>query len=283
MRIGITGSHGVLGKRIADGLVKHQHSVIPFQGDVRNQDEVFEWSENLDALVHTAAIVPVTTVNQDLTKAIMTNVVGTTHLASAAAHTSTGHITYISSSHVYQGSQFDISEDHRLEPINLYGLTKLQGEQWVQGITENYLIIRVFSFFSSDQMAGFLVPALAERISKSSKKAILELHNADVHRDIADADWMSSVCVPLIRKQENGVINCGTGMRHTVLEIAEKLLTALGRTDCVWREKTGGDKNGLVADTSRLKSKLPHLPPFYLEHSLRKFAEDMSTNVPKED
>jgi UDP-glucose 4-epimerase len=132
-------------------------------------------------------------------------------------------------------------------------------------------------------MSGFLVPALAERILKSSKKAILELNNANVLRDIADADWMSSVCVPLIRKQENGVINCGTGMRHTVIEIAEKLLTALGRTDCVWREKTGGDKNGLVADTSRLKSKLPHLPPFYLERSLRKFAEDMSANVSKED
>ena len=170
-----------------------------------------------------------------------------------------------------------------MEPTNLYGLTKLQGEQWVQAITENYLIIRVFSFFSSDQMAGFLVPALAERISKSSKKAILELHNADVLRDIADADWMSSVCVPLILKQENGVINCGTGMRHTVLEIAEKLLTALRRTDCVWREKTGDDKNGLVANTSRLKTKLSHFPPFNLEHSLRKFAEDMSANVPKED
>jgi len=278
MRIGITGSSGVLGKRIADGLVKNQHSVIPFKGDVRNQDEVFEWSENLDSIVHSAAIVPVPTVNQDLTNAIMTNVVGTTHLASAAAHTSTGHITYISSSHVYKGSQYDISEDHILEPTNLYGLTKLQGEQWVQAITENYLIIRVFSFFSSDQITGFLVPALAERISKSSKKAILELHNADVLRDIADADWMSSVCVPLILKQENGVINCGTGMRHTVLEIAEKLLIALGRTDCVWHEKTSDDKNGLVANTSRLKTKLSHLPPFNLEHSLRKFAEDMSAN-----
>ena len=94
---------------------------------------------------------------------------------------------------------------------------------------------------------------------------------------------MSSVCVPLILKQEKGVINCGTGMRHTVLEIAEKLLTALRRTDCVWREKTGGDTNGLVADTTRLKTKLPHLPPFYLEQSLRKFAEDISANVPKED
>ena len=46
MRIGITGSHGVLGKRIADGLVKQKHSVIPFQGDVRKQNEVLEWSEN---------------------------------------------------------------------------------------------------------------------------------------------------------------------------------------------------------------------------------------------
>ena len=283
MRIGITGSHGVLGKRIADGLVKLQHSVIPFKGDVRNQDEVFEWSENLDSIVHSAAIVPVSTVNHDLTKAIMTNVVGTTHLASAAAQTSTGHITYISSSHVYKGSQYDISEDHSLEPTNLYGLTKLQGEQWVQAITENYLIIRVFSFFSSDQIVGFLVPTLAERILKSSKKDILELHNSDVLRDIADADWMSSVCVPLILKQENGVINCGTGMRHTVLEIAKKLLTALGRTDCVWREKKTDDINGLVADTSRLKTKLYHLPPFNLEHSLRKFAENMSANVPKED
>ena len=102
-------------------------------------------------------------------------------------------------------------------------------------------------------------------------------------RDIADADWMSSVCVPLILKQEKGVINCGTGTRHTVLEIAEKLLIALRRTDCVWQEKTGGDRNGLVADTTLLKTKLPYVPSFCLEQSLRRFAEDISENIPKED
>ena len=127
------------------------------------------------------------------------------------------------------------------------------------------------------------MPALAERISKSSKKAILELHNADVLRDIADADWMSSVCVPLILNQEKGVINCGTGKRHTVLNIAEKLLTVLGRTDCVWTKKSSGDKNGLVADTTLLKTKLSDLPPFYLEKSLKKFANDISKNVPMRD
>ena len=282
MKIGITGNRGVLGRRIANGLIKHQHDVIPFLGDVRNQEEVFEWAENLDALVHTAAIVPVPTVNQNLSNAIITNVVGTTHLASAAAYTSTGHITYISSSHVYQSCQAVISEDHRLEPINLYGLTKLQGEQWIQAISENHLILRVFSFFSSDQMDCFLVPALAQRISKSSKKAVLELHNADVIRDIADADWMSSVCTQLILKQQNGVINCGTGIQHTVLEIAEKLLTVLGRTDCVWREENSCDENGLVADTTCLKNKLTHLPIFSLEESLRKFAVEISVNDPKD-
>ncbi|MEO5339402.1 MAG: NAD(P)-dependent oxidoreductase [Magnetococcus sp. MYC-9] len=276
MKIGITGGRGVLGRRIADALAQRQHQIVPLPGDVRDRDTVFQWATGLDALVHAAAVTPVSVVRQDIPQAVATNVFGTSLVATAAGLTRTGHITYISSSHVYRGSPTPIAEDHQLAPTSPYGLSKWQGEQWVQAITDNYLIIRMFSYFSSNQQEGFLVPALAKRISDAPEHAVLELHNPSAVRDIADADWMATVCAQLIHNQETGVVNCGTGRGTTVRDIADTLLARLGRTECSWRWVTN-HADRLVADTTLLQRKLTTLPPFSLEEALTRFVKEFGT------
>ncbi|MBF0400000.1 MAG: NAD(P)-dependent oxidoreductase [Magnetococcales bacterium] len=275
MKIGVTGTRGVLGRRIAGALATHHDQVVPYPGDVRDRDALFQWAAGLDALVHAAAVVPLTVVHRDIPAAVAVNVLGTALVATAAAHTSTGHITYISTSHVYQGSRAPVSEDHCLQPASPYGLSKWQGEQWVQNITDRHLIVRVFSYFASNQQESFLVPSLAKRVVNAPPNAVLELNNPRALRDIADADWMAAICARLIHDQEKGVINCGTGNGYSVLEIADTLRECLGRSDCRWQSGTD-HTDGLVADTSRLRARLTPFPAFSLPQALARFVQERS-------
>ena len=70
LRIGITGYRGSLGKEIIKLKLNYQYSF--FKGDIRNKNEVSQWlnSENFNAIINIAEIVPIKTVNKNKKKNI---------------------------------------------------------------------------------------------------------------------------------------------------------------------------------------------------------------------
>lgn len=280
MIIGLTGQRGVLGGRIASNLKSHGHKVCTFVGDIRSWDDSLQWARGLDRIVHCAAVVPIVRVNLDPYGAAETNVLGTLNLARLTEFTKDRHLTYISTSHVYKECPRPLAEDYFLEPISLYGLSKLQGEQWVQALAPRYMIVRVFSFFAGNQNDCFLVPSLAKRIAAAKKQAPLELANADAVRDIASADWIAEKCSRLALTDKRGIVNCGTGQGYTVADIARKLGKAMGRGDIRWRllgTSPGHSRSQLVADVSRLTKVLGQAPSFDLDAALSGFTAERIT------
>ena len=283
MIIGLTGQRGTLGGRISRNLETHGHEIRAFVGDIRNSDESLRWVKGLDRIVHCAAIVPIVRVNADPYGAAETNVLGTLNLAKLTELTNDRHLTYISTSHVYKDSLRPLAEDNALEPISLYGLTKLQGEQWVQALAPRYLIVRVFSFFAGDQNDRFLAPSLAKRIAAATKRASLDLIGADARRDIASADWIAETCSRLVLTGKLGIVNCGTGQGHSVANFARKLGRAMGREDIRWRLPGTSPDHGqsqLVADVSRLTGFLGQEPSFDLDAALSALCNESEPLVP---
>ncbi len=282
MLIGVTGSRGVLGRRIAHCLREHGHDVRVFEGDVRNRGEVRSWSDGLDQVVHCAALVPVTKVHSDPKQALEVNVLGSLNVAAAIDPKEKVHLTYISTSHVYKRRSGPIAESDLPEPGSLYGLTKLQGEQWVRALAPRHLVIRVFSFFAPDQSTDFLVPGLATRILAAPAGVSLDLASPESVRDLADADWVGRVCAKLVLSGQTGVVNCGAGRGYKVAEIADKLACALHRNDLKWN-RTGRDEkdslDSLVADTKRLRTILGQIPPFDFEQALKRFAAEIRERI----
>ena len=84
-RIGLTGSTGSLGKIF---LKKYRNKNIKcFRGDIRNKKLFNIWikKNNINILLHFAAIVPIKRVNKDLKKAYDVNYIGTKNIVDACA------------------------------------------------------------------------------------------------------------------------------------------------------------------------------------------------------
>ena len=95
-----------------------------------------------DLVIHCAAYTNVDKAEEDLETAKKINVTGTENLAKTCAKFDIP-LVYISTDYVFDGSaSTPLKPDAKTNPINNYGLTKLQGEEAVKKYCEKYYIAR---------------------------------------------------------------------------------------------------------------------------------------------
>jgi nucleoside-diphosphate-sugar epimerase len=251
MRIGVTGSQGVLGC-ILTTLVPHADC---FKGDIRKREDVLKWldSKSFDALFHFAAVVPVNEVKEDPFRAYEVNVGGTLNLLSALRDKGLSPwILYASSSHVYQGSNSPIKEEHPIQPQNLYGETKYGGERVCEMFRDSYqakiCIARIFSFYHFTQKIPFLFPSILQRFESEDLTQPFFLRGAKSQRDIQNAEDVVKQLLKLMEKQFVGTVNVGSGRGVTIEEFVQKM------APCPLQIESDPNEvhTTLIADTSKL-------------------------------
>lgn len=89
-----------------------------FLGDVRDKDRLLRAFNNIDIVVHAAALKQVPALEYNPLEAVKTNVLGTQNVIDAALDRGVGKVVFIST-------------DKAVQPINLYGATKLTAERLV--------------------------------------------------------------------------------------------------------------------------------------------------------
>lgn len=273
--VGLTGATGTLGRRIVPALAERGLTAAAFQGDICEPGSVGRWIDDGDfsVIIHCAAVVPVTKVEADLPRAIAVNVGGTAAVA-VAARDAGKRLVQVSTSHVYAPSEQPVSENAELAPSTHYGLTKLQGEMWCMRLVPDSLIVRVFSYFDTEQPSSFVVPAMSDRISVAAHGSELEVFGFDSVRDMASAQWLASRIVDLALSATAGVVNLGTGKGVAIGELARRMATLAGRSDLTFVPAVQEPSNALVADTTRLAALLPGgVPQFDLDAALREFID----------
>ena len=222
-RIGLTGSTGSLGKKILKNKKKLQ--IYLFKGDVRNKHEVYDWinRNNLNVIIHLAAIVPIKDVNKNRKKAKEVNFKGTKHIVDACIKKKIKWFFFVLTSHVYGSSRKKISEKFITSPISFYGKTKLLAENYLiknfklNGI--NFCIGRIFSTTNKDQKKNYLVPDLKHKIKKTKKRLLLK--NLNHYRDFISMDDISKIIFILYKKKYNGILNLGNGRAVFLKDIAK--------------------------------------------------------------
>jgi len=108
-------------------------------GDIRDLDLLVEEWRGCDAVAHLAALPGLVRCNEHPEEAVSVNVYGTYQVMEAARRLNIGRVVFCSSASTYGVPvQMPVTEEHPQRPLNLYGVTKVAGEQIVNTYWDNH-------------------------------------------------------------------------------------------------------------------------------------------------
>jgi len=170
MRILITGAQGFVGQHLAHRLTQGGHEVflvdqeniscstidggVNIGVDIGNYDDLFRAFESARPIVvyHLAAVTGIAASYEQEELCLRTNVLGTYNVMKAAIKNGASKIIFASSREVYGETKGRATrEDAETRPNNLYGLTKLMGEEILRwhcktGVCK-YVIFRITNVY----------------------------------------------------------------------------------------------------------------------------------------
>ncbi len=238
-KIGLTGASGVMGQALRKKFPNYEWICFPEEGDILNPVELKNWlreSESWRGIVHFAAIVPTHLVDEDPALALRVNVEGTCALLSQVVKKGGAPWFFLASTgHVYASSPGVLTENSPTEPISLYGLTKLQAEQWAAAFASKHglpvCIGRIFSCHSALHPKTYFIPSMVEKISNAPQGGVLEVRGLKGTRDFQSAEQVCAAIEFLFRKKATGIFNIASGQSVQLLDLVQKIQKKLHRED----------------------------------------------------
>lgn len=147
MKVLVTGANGMLGSDLCPMLEDSGYEVIETtidELDITDKNNVNEVIDDVkpDYVVHCAAYTNVDKAEEEFEIAENINSVGTRNVAEACKRNNSV-LLYISTDYVFDGTKdTPYLPNDKTNPINTYGLTKLNGEKAVQEVCEKFYILR---------------------------------------------------------------------------------------------------------------------------------------------
>lgn len=147
MKILLTGASGMLGQDLSPVLEDVGAFVIETSSDNMDITDVAQVKNVLncthpDMVIHSAAYTNVDKAEEEQEKAVLINVKGTENIAKVSAELDIP-VVYISTDYVFDGSKnTPYTPDDIPNPLNIYGKTKLVGEEMIKKYCKKYYIVR---------------------------------------------------------------------------------------------------------------------------------------------
>jgi len=232
-----------------------------------------------DLLIHCAGLTSVDGCEQEPALAYETNVKVCENLALACSNKI--KLVYISTDQVY-GKADDHSEANEiLQPLNQYGKTKLQGEQIIQEVCNDSLILRTNIFWWNTKPGRVSSVEWMYHSLKNKEKITLF---SDYSFSPISAVCLGDIIMRLVEKNFSGVINVGSytpcSKYEFGLQLAEEFCLD---TTCIQKGLMSDHyfsalrSNKLDLDVSKL-IEIGIVPPD-LRHSMKKFIEYYKANA----
>jgi UDP-glucose 4-epimerase len=257
MPVLVTGGTGYVGRELVrqlvaerdfevhvlDNLASGEHRLarmnrdefILHRNDIRDSDAVTKLLGKIkpSVIYHLAAVHFIPACEAAPGDAVAINVAGTANLLNAAP--ANAKFVFASSAAVYRPlPEAHLERDEDLGPVDVYGYTKLHGEQFVRHFhLQNKIrgtIVRLFNVVGPGETNPHLVPAIVSQLAAGARR--IALGNLFPHRDYIDVADVAFGFRALAKHDlvENGplISNLGTGHTHSVGEIVTTIAAAAG-------------------------------------------------------
>lgn len=287
LKIGVTGSEGLIGTALCARLRSEGHNVTGFDharprgtvdyGDILDATALRQFADGCDGIVHLAGVSRVVWGERDPELCMRTNSEGTRTVLDSALRAAAPPFVLIASSREVYGELLTLpaTEDAPLRPINVYGRSKAQAEEHALAARARGLATAVLRFSnvygSINDHADRVVPAFARA---SSEGSVLRIDGADHTFDFTHVDdvvrGISAVIALLVR----GVldlppIHLVTGRATTLADLAELAIAAGGgRAQARLSQARHYDVSRFVGDFARAKARLGWVAERSLEEGI---------------
>ncbi|MGH7236374.1 MAG: SDR family oxidoreductase [Nitrospiraceae bacterium] len=297
MKVLVTGGAGFIGSHLVDRLIQEGHEVVVvdnlltgkrrnlnkearfYKQDIQSSrlERVFNRERPL-LVMHLAAQVDLRRSVQDPIFDAQVNILGTLNLLEQAVKYGTRKVIFASSGGAIYGEQdvFPAPESHPIRPLSPYGISKLNGEQYlayyqrVSGI--QHVILRYSNVYGPRQdpegEAG--VVAIFTGKMLAGEQPIIN-GNGRQTRDFVFVDDVVEANLAVMGKEVQGVYNVGTAEETSINDLF-RLLVELTNAGC--KELHGPAKKGeqarSVVDISRLRQELGWEPKVPVREGLRR-------------
>jgi UDP-glucose 4-epimerase len=162
MRVALTGGAGYIGSTLVTRLLERGDAVVSVDnqsigdydhlrgvklgrkadlvvGDIRDQKLLEEKWKGCEAVAHLAALPGLVRCRDNPEEAVSVNVYGTHCVMETSRKLDIKRVVFCSSAATYGVPvRMPVTEDHPLRPLNLYGVTKVAGEQIINTYWDNY-------------------------------------------------------------------------------------------------------------------------------------------------
>ena len=251
-KILITGAFGQLGtslcKELSNESILASGRVIIstkkykcIELDITNQKRVAEIIRDYkpDIIIHLAAMTDVDGCEKTPEIAFDVNVKATENLLTSFK----GKFIYISTDYVFDGEKGPYFEDDKVNPMSVYGKTKLYGENLVQQSDIDWVILRSNIIFSySDRTKASFVNWVVDSLKKRQMITVVndQWNNPTWTNDLA------KVISKIIEKDINGLYHYGGRDYLNRLEFAKMIASTFGLDGSLIKPITTSELNWLA-------------------------------------
>lgn len=250
------------------------------EGDIRSYRTVREAVDDVDFILHQAALPSVPRSIKDPITTNEANVGGTLNVLNAALDAKVKRVVYASSSSIYGDSEvLPKKEDMTPNPLSPYAVSKLAGEKYCQVFFQIYgletVILRYFNVFGPKQDPASQYSAVIPKFIKlmSDGKSPPIYGDGEQSRDFT---YVSNVVkANLLASHKDGVagevFNIACSERTTVNDLVENLNKIFKtNTKALYTEPCLGEVKHSVANINRAEKLLDYSPSIDFQDGLCK-------------
>ena len=294
----VTGGAGYIGSACVAELHRQGHEVVVFDnlstgqaqalpkdvpvtiGDITDKEALRQLCQqyNFSAVVHCAAKKAVGESEQNPSLYFNTNLLGSLNVLSIMEEFSIPQIIFSSTAAVYAPPRNlkAVIEDSPLEPVNVYGHSKLMVEQLIReyarlGKIKQYTIFRYFNvagdagLLYQERNAQNVFPLLASAITSGQTFYIFgadyETKDGTGVRDYIHLNDLVRAHLLALAGEVSGIFNLGSGSGFSVRELINEFEAASGlKLQAEIAPRRAGDPASLIAESSLAQQQLHWQP-----------------------
>jgi dTDP-4-dehydrorhamnose reductase len=230
LKLLVTGESGLLGNRIVK-LAGRSFAVVPCHNtnslnpgslklDITDAKEVSEAFERIrpDLVVHAASQTNVDKCETDRKEAWKINVEGTHNIAVACCEEN-AKLVYVSTDYVFDGEKGNYVEEDETDPINYYGLTKLEGEKQVARNRENHVILRASVIYGWHPWKLNFATWVLAQLRQGKEITVVDDH----YNTPTLADNLAEIVIEVLERDLRGTYHASGSERINRFELAKRI------------------------------------------------------------